>query len=547
MAVVDYLLEKSSKDRGYAMIKSPPLNDDEDSRDSSVLHVKPAELAENLLFQLQSIRQTLQCSICIETFQKPHTLQCGHTFCGPCLKQVYLLDSFDKANYKHCSTNSTLVALRDLTSVGQSKLADTVDFHKQNPFMTGEIWDPIFAEPEPLCSTRISEDTTFNSTNTIEQFDTFNSTNFTPTVESSTRQVETDLNPSTTEVTELPEPALLMRWDQTDATSTNVRQHHQRTNTSNGLLDYSFEQDDQGGHSSFLGNDANESYIETSENQLVARNISTETGLGNIDRHRDSGSRSSSTEDSGPLDYLDRNSTRGNPNIYCSSPIIPPISPPLESFLHGASEIIPDNSSVQERFSISQCPNCGWDLSRDNGASVESSDGPSIHSNVSVEERSSWMTEDEQTFYSDGSSVSSNYQSTSPRYQPFSDGDSIFSISHNFNSDSSQETLSDQNNEANTGNLEDTSSSSIYSTPATQEYNQEVNILIDRSSGLFSNMWDSALGQSEVQMNPSFLELGFLGLHDTLSQSTLSYDSDGSESHTPRSAESGNSTVSSND
>ncbi|KAK9722613.1 E3 ubiquitin ligase, variant 3 [Basidiobolus ranarum] len=383
-----------------------------------------------------------------------------------------------------------------------------------------------------LDRTRISEDTTFNSTNTMEQFDfppsnylsflrnsALSASSFAPSIISNLDQDEHYVREEDG-FSDIQDPPTIRRnpdlWvsegaDLSTTPTHSLRQNH-RFGIPTSVLDWSEEVEE----SSILSDNE---FSENGENSLVSHTSEdAETSLDTLSCHQDSDSNSLNSGNSRPLEYLGSNIAReGSENIYCSSPMIPCLSPPLEeSFLHGASEITSECSSVNTRrfknisSPESQCPNCGWHFSANGDVESTIERESSNHSDVISTTDSSSMTEQAQI----ADMYNSNGSSSDQQFSSDEDKDvSIFSDSLALQSQESY-----QNSD-----MEEFDSQVISDT---HEYNRTIGLLIDQSSGLFSNMWDSALGRSDIQMNPSFLEQVFLDSQETPLQDSFAYDSE---------------------
>jgi hypothetical protein len=58
--------------------------------------------------QRQDLKNLLECSICLETFDDPRTLLCLHSFCKKCLENFVDGKREDELNCPVCRCNFTL-------------------------------------------------------------------------------------------------------------------------------------------------------------------------------------------------------------------------------------------------------------------------------------------------------------------------------------------------------------------------------------------------------------------------------------------------------
>ncbi|CAM0134754.1 unnamed protein product [Umbelopsis sp. WA50703] len=77
------LAEKDDKIQALELISSESITQSSASHSESVNGHSQHDLEAGLT----KLRNALQCSICVELFTEPHTVDCGHTFCYQCLKQ----------------------------------------------------------------------------------------------------------------------------------------------------------------------------------------------------------------------------------------------------------------------------------------------------------------------------------------------------------------------------------------------------------------------------------------------------------------------------
>ena len=71
--------------------------------------------------QLDDIKQTVTCGICLQLFSDPRALTCGHTYCLICL-QGFQKSSNKKKNCPVCREN-TIPTKGDLHSLPENELA----------------------------------------------------------------------------------------------------------------------------------------------------------------------------------------------------------------------------------------------------------------------------------------------------------------------------------------------------------------------------------------------------------------------------------------
>lgn len=92
--------------------------------------------------RLSQITSALQCSICLETFLRPHTLTCGHIFCQECLVQ-WLLQNM------RCPTCRADVILRPAIAFAIQEVIGCLDLDQATDSSNGpshDPWDQLFSQ-----------------------------------------------------------------------------------------------------------------------------------------------------------------------------------------------------------------------------------------------------------------------------------------------------------------------------------------------------------------------------------------------------------------